>query len=74
MIKHTPATTALLDAAMAAIAYDKAISSCANDPKKMSSFCTAQGDDLDDLYFRWLNLTGVAINMAKNELKEIENA
>lgn len=33
------------------IDYDKVITSCANDPEKMSSFCTAQGEDLDDLYF-----------------------
>lgn len=38
------------------VEYDKAIKSCANDPEKMSSFCTAQGDDLDELYFRMLDL------------------
>lgn len=31
--------------------YDRAIESCGNDPEKMSSFCSAQGDDLDSLYF-----------------------
>jgi hypothetical protein len=36
--------------------YDEAIRSCANDPEKMASFCTAQGDDLDMLYFRMVNI------------------
>ena len=39
----------------AVLEYDRAIESSANDPKKMASFCTAQGEDLDTLYFRWLN-------------------
>ena len=29
--------------------------SCANDPDRMSSYCSAQGDDLDALYFRMVN-------------------
>lgn len=40
----------------AAIAYDDAIRSCANDPEKMTEFGTAQGDDLDSLYMRWMTL------------------
>jgi hypothetical protein len=36
--------------AAAVEAYDLAIQSCANDPQKMASFCTAQGDTLDTLY------------------------
>lgn len=37
-----------------AILYDDAIRACANDPKKMSSFCTAQGDNLDAIYLDWI--------------------
>jgi len=35
--------------------YDKAIKACANDPEKMSSFCTVQGDTLDDLYLQMVD-------------------
>lgn len=42
--------------AEAVLAYNKAIQSCANDPKRMASFCTAQGDELDALYFKMVNL------------------
>lgn len=42
------------DACRAALAYDKAIAACGGDPAKMSSYCTAQGDDLDALYNDWL--------------------
>ena len=51
----------LLEAAKAAVAYDEAIRGCANDPDKMSSYCTAGGDDLDTLYFRWLTLARAGI-------------
>jgi hypothetical protein len=44
------------DLARAILAYDQAIQSCADDPEKMASFCTAEGDRLDDLYFRMLEL------------------
>jgi hypothetical protein len=44
----------LVEACQAGIAYDKAIKRCANDPSKMASYCTAQGDDLDDLYLTWI--------------------
>ena len=37
----------------AAIAYDRAIRACANDPDKMASFCTLQGETLDTLYLDW---------------------
>lgn len=40
--------------ARAVLAYDAAIQLCADDPEKMASFCTTQGDALDDLYFRML--------------------
>lgn len=52
---------ALVKAARSALKYDAAISSCANDPKKMASFCTAQGDTLDGLYFDWITDAGAAI-------------
>lgn len=51
----------LLEAAIAACAYDDAIRSCANDPGLMSSFCTAKGDNLDTLYERWQTLSRAAI-------------
>jgi hypothetical protein len=38
------------DLAASVLAYDAAIRSCANDPNKMASFCSAEGDDLDALY------------------------
>lgn len=41
--------------AEAVLAYDAAIKSCADDPEKMASFCTAEGDDLDKLYFDMVN-------------------
>lgn len=41
-------------ACKAAIAYDKAIQSCSNDPEMMASFCTSQGATLDTLYLDWL--------------------
>lgn len=41
--------------AAAVLAYDTAIESCANDPAKMASFCSAQGDDLDALYLRMVS-------------------
>ena len=44
----------LREACTAAIAYDDAIRLCGDDPSKMSSFCTASGDDLDTLYFDWM--------------------
>jgi hypothetical protein len=55
----------LLEAAKAAIAYDAAIQSAANDPEKMSSFCSAEGDDLDVLYARWIYLSRAAIAKAQ---------
>lgn len=49
------------DALAAAVKrYDEAIHSCGNDPEKMASFCTAEGDDLDVLYFAMVNLANRA--------------
>jgi len=42
-------TDAILD-------YDEAIKECANDPKKMSTYCTAQDESLDDLYEQMVEL------------------
>ncbi len=42
--------------ATASLAYDEAIRACADDPERMSSFCSAQGDDLDALYANWMRL------------------
>lgn len=38
----------------AAINYDAAIKACANDPARMTSYQTGQGEDLDTLYARWI--------------------
>lgn len=54
----------LLEACKAALAYDKAIRSCGNDPERMSSFCTVSGEDLDTLYFSWVNKSRSAIAKA----------
>jgi hypothetical protein len=53
-----------LEAAKAAVAYDAAIQSAANDPEKMSSLCTAEGEDLDALYARWISLSRAALQKA----------
>ena len=57
----------LVAACKAAIAYDNAIRNSANDPEKMASFCTAQGDDLDSLYESWISLSRAALKRAKWE-------
>lgn len=59
----------LLAAARAAVEYDAAINQCANDPSVMSSFCTAQGDTLDTLYFAWLVAARDAIAKATEGAK-----
>ncbi len=55
----------LVKAAKAACAYDAAILSCGDDPEAMSSFCTAEGTDLDALYLDW-------ITKSRNVLAKIE--
>jgi hypothetical protein len=55
----------LLAAARAAIAYDAAIQSCANEPDNMASYCSAQGDDLDMLYAAWITASRAAITKAE---------
>ena len=56
---------ALGGVALAAVAYDDAIQSCANDPKRMASFCTADGDDLDALYACWISASRAALARGK---------
>lgn len=58
---------ALIEAAEAASRYDDAIQSCANEPERMASFCTAEGDDLDFLYSDWIDKSRAALARAKGE-------
>lgn len=51
----------LIRLATAALKYDSAIQACANDPDKMASHCTAEGDDLDTLYADWVSLARAAM-------------
>lgn len=52
LLDHIDALTEQLqELARATVAYDEAIMACANDPALMATYCTAQGDDLDALYF-----------------------
>jgi hypothetical protein len=55
----------LRGACEAALAYDKAIKSCANDPDKMASYCTAEGETLDCLYANWISKSIAAIAKAE---------
>lgn len=54
----------MLKACQAAIAYDRAIARCGDDPETMASFCTAQGDDLDTLYAAWIDASREALEKA----------
>ena len=56
---------ALREVAQAALAYDSAIQRCANNPDAMSSFCTAEGDDLDSLYAEWISKARTALAQGK---------
>ena len=55
----------LVEATKAGIVYDKAINECANNPDKMATYCTVQGDRLDDLYDDWIAKTRAALAKAK---------
>lgn len=57
----------LLEACKAALVYDQAIRACANDPDRMSSFCTAEGNDLDALYFAWMSMSQAAIAKVRGD-------
>lgn len=61
IVKCVNAHDELVTAAKAALAYDPAIQGCANDPDKMSSHCTADGDDLDTLYAAWISASRAAL-------------
>lgn len=60
-----PVLDKLLEACEAGVVYDEAIQECANDPKKMATSCTAQGDTLDSLYADWISKTRAAIAEAE---------
>lgn len=53
---HTIMKSLAQELADAVIAYDKAIAACLDHPEKLSSFCTAQGEDLDMLYLAMTQL------------------
>jgi len=60
--------TLAIQACRYAIEYDNAIRECANNPKRMHTFCTVKGETLDLLYMRWqqeadrvLELNGEAV-------------
>ena len=57
----------LLEACEAAIKYDEAIRSCANNPAALTSYGTAQGDSLDALYDEWMHKARAAIGNATGE-------
>ena len=52
------------DLAKQVIAYDEAIKTCGNDPEKMASFCTAEGESLDLIYFKMLHLAKQVLGIA----------
>jgi len=56
-------------AAEAAIRYDEAIQSCVGDPDRMSSYCTAEGDDLDALYADWIGKSRAVLAKIKGDIK-----
>ena len=64
--KLIAAAPELLEACANALKYDAAIFKCANDPKKMSSFCSAEGEDLDALYEAWITSARKAIAKAES--------
>jgi hypothetical protein len=51
----------LISLSKAVLKYDKEIKNCANDPNKMSSHCTAEGEDLDYLYLDLLTKAKAAL-------------
>jgi hypothetical protein len=54
----------LVEACRAAVRYDESIRSCANDPEKMTSFCTSAGEGLDTLYMDWMTKSREALAKA----------
>ena len=61
------ATPDLYEACLAGMAYDREIESCANDPSKMATHHTAEGDTLDTLYLDWITKTEAAIAKAEGK-------
>lgn len=61
-----------LKSCRAAIKYDAAIKSCADDPDKMSSYCTAANGSLDALYAEWICLSAKAI-LEYEKARTLEN-
>ena len=57
----------LYRACIAGKKYDEAIRQCSNDPEKMASFCTSQGDTLDTLYMDWMTKIRHALALAEKE-------
>jgi hypothetical protein len=53
--------------AAAVEAYDRAVESCANDPERMASFCSAEGEDLDRLYLRMRDLAKAVLSKGEIE-------
>jgi hypothetical protein len=47
--------------------YDQAIRVCANDGRKMASFCTAKGESLDLLYMRWQQQSQKVLEMVERQ-------
>lgn len=58
------AAPVLLAAVQAGKSYRDALAQCADDPQRMASFCTAEGDDLDTLFAEWERLSNAAIAKA----------
>lgn len=56
----------IIKALNAGIAYDAAIQHCADMPDAMSSYCTAQGVNLDTLYAAWIDASWIAVEVALN--------
>ena len=57
----------LLEACKAGIEYNNALEACGNDPDKMTSYCTAKGDDLDNVYIEWMNKTRIAMELIEGK-------
>lgn len=53
----------------AVLAYHEAIESCANDPERMSSFCTAEGDHLDALYLAMVKAAKIEAGICQDAVK-----
>ena len=60
-----------LNACRFAVKYDDAIKSCGNDPDKMSTYCTAQGESLDHLYTQWQTEAKRAIELAEQHAPQL---